>query len=53
LKKREELQIKEQEDLMLSMLVMNSIPGDIEEELKLEKEKALKRLVRRLKTQYN
>jgi hypothetical protein len=53
LKKREELQIKEQEDLTMSMLVLCSCPGDIEEELKLEKEKALKRLVRRLKSQYN
>jgi len=46
-----ELDIKEGEDLQLSMLTLTSTPGGIENELKLEKEKALKRLVKRIKMQ--
>jgi hypothetical protein len=49
IKKRTELDIKENEDLQLSMITLTSSPGGIENELKLEKEKALKRLVKRIK----
>jgi len=50
-KKRDELSIKDLEDLSFSCLVFTSVPGDIEVELKKEKEKALKRKVKRLKQQ--
>jgi hypothetical protein len=43
------LSIKEAEDLALSLVVFNSQPGSIEAELIKEKEKALKRKVKRLK----
>ena len=49
IKKRESLNIKEAEDLAFSMLLFSSEPGDIEYELRKEKEKALKRKVKRLK----
>jgi hypothetical protein len=48
-KTRDELGIKEIEDLQFSVLNIQSIPGDIEKELIKEKEKALKRKVKRLK----
>ena len=48
-KTREELGIKEAEDLSFSIVSVNSQPGDIEKELLKEKEKALKRKVKRLK----
>ena len=51
LKRRDDLQIKESEDCSLSMIVFNSIPGDIKPELLKEKEKALKRKVKRIKLQ--
>ena len=41
------------EDLSLSMLIFQSLPGDIEAELQKEKEKALKRKVKRTKQQIN
>ncbi|CDW90779.1 UNKNOWN [Stylonychia lemnae] len=50
-KTRDELGIKEVEDLQFSIISMNSQPGDIEKELLKEKEKALKRKVKRIKTQ--
>lgn len=40
---REENGIKEVEDLCFSMLIVASAPGDIAEEVRKEKEKALKR----------
>jgi hypothetical protein len=46
---RDDLQIKDLEDLQLSIIVMHSVPGDIEKELVKEKEKALKRKVKRIK----
>ena len=46
---REELGIKENEDFQFSILTMQSIAGDIEKELLKEKEKALKRKVKRIK----
>lgn len=49
LKRREEFQLKESEDLSLSMLIFTSTPGDITPELQKEKEKALKRKVKRIK----
>ena len=49
LKRRDDLQIKESEDCSLSMIVFNSQPGDIKPELLKEKEKALKRKVKRIK----
>lgn len=51
LKRRDELGIKEIEDLTLSKLVFTCEPGDITQELKKEKEKALKRKVKRIKLQ--
>ena len=51
LKRREDLQIKESEDCSLSMIVFQSTPGDIKPELLKEKEKALKRKVKRIKLQ--
>ena len=48
-KTREELGIKENEDFFYSIFAFNSTPGDIEKELLKEKEKALKRKVKRLK----
>lgn len=48
-KTREELYIKEIEDIQFSFLSIHSSPGDIEKELLKEKEKALKRKVKRLK----
>jgi hypothetical protein len=48
-KTREELGIKENEDYYYSIFVFSSSPGDIEKELIKEKEKALKRKVKRLK----
>jgi hypothetical protein len=53
LRKRDDLGIKEAEDLLLSMVVFNSTPGGIEAELIKEKEKALKRKVKRIKQQIN
>ena len=50
-KTREELGIKESEDLELSVMSMVATPGDIEKELVREKEKALKRKVKRIKAQ--
>ena len=50
-KKRDELGIKEIEDLCFSMIYFNSVPGDIDAMLQFEKEKALKRKVKRLKVQ--
>jgi hypothetical protein len=50
-KTREELGIKENEDYYYSIFVFSSSPGDIEKELIKEKEKALKRKVKRLKAQ--
>ena len=41
------------EDLSLSIVVIQSVPGDIEKELVKEKEKALKRKVKRIKAQMN
>ena len=49
IKRREELGIKELEDFSFSCLLFNSVPGDITEELLKEKEKALKRKVKRIK----
>lgn len=49
--KREEHGIKMIEDLSFSLLVFSSQPGDISAELKREKEKALKRKVKRIKAQ--
>ena len=53
IKKRDELGIKEIEDQPFSMLVFHSVPGGIENELIKEKEKALKRKVKRIKQQIN
>jgi hypothetical protein len=53
IKRRDELSLKQFEDLSLSMLVFQSFPGDIEAELQKEKEKALKRKVKRIKQQIN
>lgn len=50
-KMREELGIKEIEDLCFSILYFGSTPGDISKELLKEKEKALRRKVKRLKVQ--
>ena len=50
-KVRDDLLIKEIEDYQLSILVIHSAPGDIEKELNKEKEKALKRKVKRIKQQ--
>jgi hypothetical protein len=47
--KRDELNIKDTEDLELSIVVFCSCPGDIEKELIKEKEKALKRKCYRIK----
>ena len=43
--------IKDFEDFQLSILVIHSAPGDIEKEMLKEKEKALKRKVKRIKAQ--
>jgi len=48
---RDELGIKEAEDMAYSVLLLTSVPGDIEKELIKEKEKALKRKVKRIKAQ--
>ena len=53
IKRREDLSLKETEDLNLSMLVFSSTPGEITTELLKEKEKALKRKVKRIKQQIN
>ena len=50
-KTREELGIKESEDLQFSIISLHSIPGDIDKELLKEKEKALKRKVKRIKAE--
>ena len=50
-KLRDDLGIKEIEDHCFSILNFNSVPGDISKELVKEKEKALKRKVKRLKVQ--
>jgi hypothetical protein len=47
---RDDLGIKESEDLQYSIFSFISSPGDIEKELLREKEKALKRKVKRIKT---
>jgi hypothetical protein len=49
IKRREDLSLKETEDFNLSMLVFSSTPGEITTELLKEKEKALKRKVKRIK----
>lgn len=49
-KTRDELGIKEIEDLSFSIISFFSQPGDIEKELLKEKEKALKRKVKRIKS---
>jgi len=51
LRKRESLSIKEVEDHAFALLDFHSQPGDITSELKKEKEKALKRKVKKLKMQ--
>jgi len=48
-RKRESYSIKESEDTTLSLLVFSSQPGEIEVELRIENEKALKRKTRKLK----
>lgn len=48
---REDYNIKEVEDLCFSILHVSSIPSDIANEIKKEKEKALKRSAMRLKKQ--
>jgi predicted DNA-binding ArsR family transcriptional regulator len=48
---REDLGIKEAEDLQYSIFSFVSVPGDIDKELIREKEKALKRKVKRIKAQ--
>jgi|LauGreDrversion4_2_1035121.scaffolds.fasta_scaffold15506_2 hypothetical protein len=48
-KVRDDLLIKDLEDYQLSILTIQSAPGDIEKELTKEKEKALKRKVKRIK----
>jgi hypothetical protein len=48
---KEDLGIKELEDYCFSILHFGSSPGDITKELTKEKEKALKRKVKRLKVQ--
>lgn len=48
-KTRDELGIKEVEDFSYSIFTFTSVPGDIEKELLKEKEKALKRKVKRIK----
>ena len=50
-KVREELGIKDFEDQCFSILYFGSCPGDISKDLIREKEKALKRKVKRLKVQ--
>jgi hypothetical protein len=50
-KKAEDLGIKEFEDHCFSIFNFNSQPGDISKELVKEKEKALKRKVKRLRVQ--
>jgi len=52
-KQREDLGIKEIEDQCFSILSFYSSPGDISRELIKEKEKALKRKVKRLRAQIN
>lgn len=51
IKIREDNNIKEVEDLCFSMMMVQSVPGDIQEEVRKEKEKALKRSAARLKKQ--
>ena len=46
-----DLGIKETEDMCFSILSFSSSPGDIKKELVKEKEKALKRKVKRLRVQ--
>lgn len=48
---RDDLGIKEIEDMCFSIFNFSSSPGDISKELIKEKEKALKRKVKRLKVQ--
>ena len=48
---RNELGIKEFEDHCFSILTFSAVPGDISQELVKEKEKALKRKMKRLKVQ--
>lgn len=48
-KTREDLGIKESEDMQYSIFSFVSVPGDIDKELIREKEKALKRKVKRIK----
>lgn len=50
-KQRDELLIREIEDQIYSILLLHSTPGDIDKELIKEKEKALKRKVKRIKAQ--
>jgi hypothetical protein len=49
LKIREDNGIKEVEDICFSILQVSSTPGDIAEEVRKEKEKALKRSAAKLK----
>jgi hypothetical protein len=49
LKIREDNGIKEVEDICFSILQLSSLPGDIAEEVRKEKEKALKRSAAKLK----
>jgi hypothetical protein len=51
LRLREDNGIKEAEDICLSILQVQSTPGDIAEEVRKEKEKALKRSAAKLKKQ--
>jgi hypothetical protein len=51
IKIREDNNIKEVEDLCFSMMMVQSAPGDIQDEVRKEKEKALKRSAARLKKQ--
>jgi hypothetical protein len=50
-KTREELWIKEWESLQYSIIVFHTVTGDIDKELHKEKEKALKRKVKRIKAE--
>jgi len=50
---RDDLGIKDTEDLQYTIINFQSSPGDIEKELIREKEKALKRKVKRIKVSMN
>lgn len=52
-RRRDELQLKETEDLQFSTIAFSSTPGDISDVVHKEREKALKRKVKRIRQQLN